>query len=212
MDQSAIAHLIIEYRYWILIPLSFAEGPITAFIAGTLASLGYFNVYALGVFFLFRDVSVDLIMYALGYYGGRTAFVKRMLVRFGVTDKEMDDIKHLWNRNAGKTMFFSKLSYGVAAAFIMIAGMVEMPLKKFIGYGALVAILQYGVLLFIGYYFGASFGGSVSGILSNIQYVIGGATLIITAYLLFKRYVNKKMRAAEKEEEKKNEKVVEPTN
>lgn len=199
MEQSAVIQLIIEYRYWILIPLSFIEGPIVAFIAGTLASVGYFNVYALGVFFLVRDVSVDLGMYALGYYGAKTAFVQKMLHRFGVTDKEMEDIKVLWNKNAGKTMFFSKLSYGVAAAFIMVAGMVQMPLKKFVFYGFIVAVLHYGTLLFLGYYLGASVGGSVSRILENIQYVLGGAILVVTAYFLFKRYINTKMRKAEKD-------------
>lgn len=198
-------HLILEYRYWILIPLSFIEGPIVAFIAGTLASVGYFNVYVLGVFFLARDVIVDIIMYGLGYWGAQTRFVKNMLHRFGVTDKEMEDIKQLWNKNAGKTMFFSKLSYGVAAAFIMVAGMVEMPLKKFVFYGFIVAILHYGTLLFLGYYLGASVGGSVSRILENIQYVLGGAILVITGYLLFKRYINAKMRKAEKEIEEMSE-------
>jgi membrane protein DedA with SNARE-associated domain len=102
-------------------------------------------------------------------------------------------------------MFFSKLSYGVAAAFIMVAGMVEMPLKKFVFYGFIVAILHYGTLLFLGYYLGASVGGSVSRILENIQYVLGGAILVITGYLLFKRYINAKMRKAEKEIEEMSE-------
>lgn len=203
MDQGgAVVGLIIEYRYWILIPLTFLEGPIVAFIAGTLASVGYFNVYVLAVLFLVRDVTVDLVMYAIGYYGGKTAFVRGLLRRFGVDDKELEDIRILWNKNAGRTMFFSKLSYGVAAGFVMVAGMVEMPLKKFILYAFIIAVAHYGVLLFLGYYLGASMGGSVARILENIQYVVGGAIVVITAYFLFKRWVNVKMRKAEKEAEK----------
>jgi membrane protein DedA with SNARE-associated domain len=204
MDAASVTQLIIEYRYWILIPLSFIEGPIVAFIAGTLASVGYFNVYLLAVLFLVRDVAVDLLMYAIGFYGGRTAFAHRMLKRFGVDDKEFADIKLLWNKHAFSTMFFSKLSYGVAAAFIMIAGMVEMPLKKFVTYAFLIAVAHYGVLLFVGYYFGNTF-GSIEGILTNIQYVILGAAIVFTVYFLFKRYINKKMRLAEKEAEKEIE-------
>ncbi|MBC7836975.1 VTT domain-containing protein [Acetobacteraceae bacterium] len=201
MPLDHISTLILEYRYWILIPLSFVEGPIIAFIAGTLASLGYFNIYALAVFFLVRDVIVDLGMYAVGYWGGKRPFVQRWLTRWGITEKEMGEIKHLWNKNAWKTMFFSKLSYGVAAAFIMIAGTVQMPLKKFLSYGFLIAILHYGTLLVLGYYFGNSF-GSVSGILENIQYVIGGGTLILSVYFIGKFYINKKMREAERAVEK----------
>jgi membrane protein DedA with SNARE-associated domain len=205
MDQSTIAQLIIEYRYWILIPLCFIEGPIVAFIAGTLAAVGYFNVWVLAVFFLIRDVVVDLFMYAVGHWGAQKTFVKRLLLRFGVDDKEMEEIRILWNKNAGRTMFFSKLSYGVAAAFIMVAGMVRMPLKKFVLYGAIIAALHYGVLLFVGYYLGASLGGSVAKILENIQYVVGGAIVVFTAYFLFKRWVNARMRRAEKEVEKERD-------
>ncbi len=203
--DGAVVDLILQYRYWILIPLSFIEGPIVAFIAGTLASGGYFNIYALGAFFLARDVIVDLIMYSIGYWGRHTRFVQWLLKKFGVTDREMEDIKILWNKNAGKTMFFSKLSYGVAAAFIVVAGMVEMPLKKFVFYGFVIAVLHYGTLLVLGYYLGASVGGSVAHILENIQYVLGGAIVVISGYFIFKRYINTKMRQAEKDVEKEQQ-------
>ncbi len=163
--------------------------------------MGYFNVYALAVFFLARDVIVDLVMYAIGYWGKNTAFVQWLLRKFGVTEREMEDVKILWNKNAGKTMFLSKLSYGVAAAFIVVAGMVEMPIKKFVFYAFIIAVLHYGVLLFLGYYLGASAGGSIAHILENIQYVLGGAILVVSAYLIFKRYINVKRRQAEQEAE-----------
>jgi membrane protein DedA with SNARE-associated domain len=201
MDQNAITELILNYRYWILIPLSFAEGPIIAFIAGTLASVGYFNVYVLGAFFIARDIIVDLAMYAVGYWGSKTKFFEKVMRRFKITTREMEDVEHLWNKNAGKTMFFSKLSYGVAAAFVMLAGVVEMPLKKFIFYGALVACAQYGVLLVLGYTLGTSFGGSVSRILDHIQYVLAGGALILTSVYVFKWYMRKKLRQAEEKEE-----------
>jgi membrane protein DedA with SNARE-associated domain len=196
MDQGSIAQLIIEYRYWILLPLSFAEGPIVAFVAGALASLGYFNVFLLAIFFFFRDVIVDLIMYFIGYYGGKTPRVRRWIKKIGVDDEELAKIRKLWNHHAGKTMFFGKLSYGIAAAFVMIAGMVNMPLRKFIFYGSLVAIAHYWTLLFLGFYFGSSF-GSISKVLENIGYVIGGATLILTAYYFIKKYINRKLKQAE---------------
>ena len=202
MDQNVVVELILNYRYWILIPLSFLEGPIVAFVAGTLASAGYFNVYALGVFFIARDVVVDLLMYGIGYYGSKTNFVKNILRKFKITAREMEDIKHLWNKNAGKTMFFSKLSYGVAAAFVMVAGIVEMPLRKFVFYGTLVALAHYGVLLVLGFYLGSSVGGSVAHFLANIQYVLAGAALFFTAYFFFKRFINTKLLEAEKAEEK----------
>src|SRR5271154_4469952 len=93
MTLSSTTQLIIEYRYLILIPLALIEGPIVAFIAGTLASLGYFDVYFLAIFFLVRDVTMDSIYYALGYFGGRTKFVMRMLAKIKVTPDHLEGVR-----------------------------------------------------------------------------------------------------------------------
>lgn len=199
MSPDHLTQLIIAYRYWIIIPLTFLEGPIVAFVAGSLAALGYFNPYFLFVIFFVRDVSVDLFCYLLGRFAWHRAFVRRFLAKAGVTEEEIRDIRPLWLKNPGKTMFFSKLSYGVAAGLIMVAGVVEMPLSKFIAWGAAIAVMHYGVLLVLGYYFGGAF-GSVSKILQNISYVIGGIFLVMTAYYFFKRYMRTRLLKEEKEE------------
>jgi membrane protein DedA with SNARE-associated domain len=196
MTPDAITQLVIEYRYFILLPLSFIEGPIIAFIAGTLASLGYFNVYVLFVFFLIRDVAVDLLCYLLGRFLGKKEFTHRFLNRIHIYEEDINNVRHMWHKHPGKTMFFGKLSYGVAAGFIIVAGMVEMPLPKFLKWGVLVALMHYGALLFLGFYFGNTF-GSVTGILENIQYVIGGLVLLGTVYYFGKRFITKRMREEE---------------
>jgi membrane protein DedA with SNARE-associated domain len=193
--------LIIEYRYWILIPLSFAEGPIVAFVAGTLASLGYFNPFVLAVFFFVRDVTVDSCCYFLGYFGVQTRLAKRVLHKFGVTDDHLEEVRALWNKNPGKTMFFSKLSYGVAAGFIVVAGMVEMPFQTFLFYGAMIAVAQYCTLLFVGYFFGVTFGGTIGGIIEKAPYVLALAGVLALAYYFFKRYMTGRLEKMERGEE-----------
>ena len=198
MSIEHITALILEYRYWILIPLSLIEGPIVAFIAGTLASLGYFNVFGLAAFFFIRDVVVDGTCYALGYFGGQTRLAKKMLSKIGVTDEHLDDVRALWNKHPGKTMFFSKLSYGVAAGFIVVAGMVEMPLQKFLMYGAIIAIAHYCTLLFVGFFFGATFGGTIGGIIERAPYVLAVAGLLWLGYYVFKRYMTRRLEKMER--------------
>jgi membrane protein DedA with SNARE-associated domain len=197
--DSGILHLIIEYRYLILVPLSFVEGPIVAFFAGTLASLGYFNIYVLGIFFLVRDILVDLGCYFLGRYLGKKEFVHRFLHRIHINEEDIENTRKLWHVHPGKTMFFSKLSYGVAAGFIIVAGMVEMPLKRFLFWGFCVAVMHYGVLLVIGYFFGVSLGGSIEKIFTNVQYGILGLVILGTAYYFFKRYMGRRLRKEEDE-------------
>ena len=199
--DSPILQLIVEYRYWILLPLSFVEGPIVAFFAGTLATAGYFNIWALAGFFLARDVLVDLGCYYLGYFGGQAPWIQKVIRRFGVTDEHLGEVRMLWHTHPGKTMFLSKLSYGVAAGFIVVAGLVKMDVKKFVTYGSLIAVMHYGSLLMLGYFFGASFGGSITGMLEKVPYVVGGFLTIAMAYYFFKRYMNRKLAQAEREAE-----------
>jgi membrane protein DedA with SNARE-associated domain len=184
MSLDTLTHLILTYRYWVLVPLSVLEGPIVALVAGTLASLGYFNIYFLVIFFFVRDMLMDAGYYSLGHFGGRTALVRRLLTRMGVTDEHLESVRTLWKKYPGRTMFIGKLSYGITSSFIVVAGIVQMPLKKFFGWGSLVAITQYGTLLLVGFFFGAAFGSKLSVIVENLQYAIAGASLLILGYLI----------------------------
>jgi membrane protein DedA with SNARE-associated domain len=199
--MSTTAHLIIEYRYLILIPLAIIEGPIVAFIAGTLATLGYFNIYELGIFFFVRDVAVDAIYYSIGYYGGKTTFAKRMLAKIKVTEDHLDGVRKLWEHHPLSTMFIGKLSYGVGSTFVTVAGMVKFRFATFFKYGAIVAIVQYWSLLALGYFYGNTFGGSIANVLSNIQYVIAALGIVVTIYYIFSwRMRSKFMKETEAEE------------
>ncbi|HUX80796.1 MAG TPA: hypothetical protein VMV38_00510 [Candidatus Paceibacterota bacterium] len=198
MSVTFITHLILEYRYWILIPLSFIEGPVIAFIAGTFASVGIFNMYFLVVLFFVRDVGLDGVYYAIGYFGGHSSFSKRMLQKIGVTDDHLEQVRVLWVKHPGMTMLIGKLSYGIASAFIVVAGMVKMPLRVFFKYGILVAILEYGSLLYAGYFLGTSFGGSVTRIINNVQYIIAFVAVIISGYYFVSWYMRGKLLTSDK--------------
>lgn len=199
MSLDSATELILTYRYFILIPLTFLEGPIVAFIAGTLASLGYFNMYALAALFFARDISMDLLCYALGHFGWRQGWVRRWVAKMGVTEEHLGEVEALWSRYGFRTMFFSKLSYGIAAAFVVVAGVVGMPLKRFIAYGAVVTVLQYGSLLFLGYFLGNAFGGTIQGVLEKIQYVLLIAGVGLIGFYILRRYMRRRLEGQEKE-------------
>jgi membrane protein DedA with SNARE-associated domain len=200
MSVTVVSHLILQYRYWALLVFSILEGPIVAFIAGTLASLGYFNIYLLALFFFARDMIMDGGYYALGHFGGRTRLARWFLHKIGVRQEHLDDVRRLWDNHPATTMFFGKLSYGIAASFIVVAGMVKMRLEKFFAYGALVAVLQYGVLLALGYFFGNSLGGKLVNILNNIQYVLIVLALVVVGYYIFTRFMRARILKNEERE------------
>ncbi len=199
MSPDFITQMILQYKYWILIPLTFIEGPIVAFVAGTLAAAGFFNIYALALLFFVRDMGLDAAYYAIGYFGGRTPFAERMLAKIGITDDHLNNVREIWEKRPWATMFIGKLSYGIATAFIVVAGKIEMPLRLFFGYGFIVAILQYGVLLLAGYFLGASFGGSAELIVRNVGYVAGVMAIIISVYYYFTWKIRGKFLAKDKQ-------------
>jgi len=203
MTLASTTALILEYRYAILVPLALIEGPIVAFIAGTLAALGYFNIFGLGIFFFARDMGMDAAYYAIGYFGGNTAFARRTLKKLHITEDHLEDVRTLWENHPLSTMFIGKLSYGIGSTFVSVAGMLRMRLSIFFKYGAIVAITQYWLLLALGYFFGGTFGGKISNILQNMQYVIAAAGVLLTVYYLFSWRMRAKF-IKETEEREKN--------
>lgn len=198
MSIESITPLIVEYRYWILIPLTFIEGPIVGFITGALASLGYFNPYIAFSIFIFRDVLVDALWYWAGRYGGKTRPAAWVLRKVKVTPEHLHSVRKLWDTKGLRTMFISKLSYGIAQLFLAVAGMVEMPFGRYFRYALVVALIEYGGLFLLGYYLGEAF-GSLEKILSNLLLVIGILALVIAGYYIFTHFMRARALEAEKE-------------
>ena len=182
--MGGLIGLILTYRYWILLPLTVIEGPIVAFITGTLAAAGYFDVWILAIIFFIREVVMDGFYYGLGHYGGKTAFVHRMLARFHVREDHLEKVRYLWTYHPGKTMLIGKLTYGVAAAFIVLAGLVGMNVWIFYFWGAIAAVVEYGGFLALGYFFGNAFGGNIVTIFENVQYLVAAVVIIGTIFYL----------------------------
>lgn len=185
MSTEALTELILWYRYSILIPLSFIEGPLIAFIAGTLAAVGFFNIYFLIALFFVRDIIFDAVYYAIGYFGKDTRFANRMLARLKITPDHLARARSLWERRPMMTMFIGKLAYGIASAFIVAVGMMKMPLGLFFKYGAIVAIVEYGGFLATGYFLGASLGGDVVEVVKKLQYMLAFGLVTAAAYFFF---------------------------
>jgi len=191
-DPTGAMELLIHYRYWLLIPLSFIEGPVVAFIAGALSHLGYFNPYLAFIIFFMKDIILDGIFYVIGRFSGQTSLIRRLLAKIGIREEHIHEARILWAKHGFRTMLLSKLSYGLSPGFLIAAGMVGMPVRIFFKYAVLVSLAQYGVLFMLGYYFGNAF-GNVANVLENIQYAVGAVLLVTIAYYILTRYMGQKL-------------------
>ncbi len=192
MPVDSITPLIIEYRYWILIPLAFLEGPIVAFSAGLLASLGYFNPFIVLSVLIGKDISVDAFFYLLGRWGNRGELIKRYSRKVGVTAEHWDVVERLWDQHPWKTMFLSKIAYGLSYPFLVSAGLTNISYKRFWLYAIQISLLQYGLLMVLGYYFGNSY-GFVAATFSGIQILLGIVAVIAVIYYGFSFFVRRRM-------------------
>ena len=191
--MDTLLQLIAEYRYWILFPLACFEGPITGFVVGTLVAFGSFDgVPAFGLLIM-GDVLPDISYYFLGRYGEKGTLVKRALGSIGVSEEHFGVIRDLWHTHTGKTMFFSKLAYGLSTPFLISAGFTKLEFKKFLLYALPVTLAQYSILMGLGYYFGAAYYNTITQSFNGIGILIASMILVAAFYAFFTRFMRNKL-------------------
>lgn len=182
MDAATLIPLLLAYRYWIIFPLAVIEGPMLAFALGILASMGYVSLpIVLGILIL-GDVLPDTVFYVLGRFGQSSSIIRRFGARFGITDEHFADAQKLWLEHPGKTMLMSKFAYGVAAAFLFMAGVMRMPPLTFYGYSVSISIIHYSIILLTGYFFGTAL-LQAGDIVRITEFALAGVTLLIALYV-----------------------------
>ena len=184
--------LLTNYGYFIFFPLAAFEGPIISLVVGFLIYLGYLQFLPSYAILILGDLIPDTIYYYIGRFGSERKFMEKYGPRLNI-------LKKLWLEHGKKTMFFSKLAYTLSTSFLISAGLVKMPYKKFISYAFPVTLFQYGVIMAIGYYLGNSYQLAVkyidsAGIIIAIVFII-----FIVIYALFIKYARKQIKKMEQQ-------------
>lgn len=194
-----IVSLLTNYKYLILVPLAAFEGPIVALAVGFLVHMGKLSFFPAYIIMLFGDIIPDSIYYYIGYSGLNAKWTQKVLNRSSFFQKHFDVVHRLWNEHTWATMFFGKLAYGMALPFLISAGMVKMPYKKFITRAIPITLFQYGTLMFIGYSSGGLYTAAIKYV-HAAYYILAILVLIIaTIYFFVSKYAKRKMIALEKE-------------
>ena len=192
MEQLVL--LLTKYGYFILFPLAAIEGPIVSLVVGFLIYLGYLKFLPAYAILLLGDLIPDTIYYYIGRFGSE----RKMMEKYG---SRLNLIEKLWLEHGKKTMFLSKLAYGLSIPFLLSAGLVKMPFKKFISYAFPVTLFQYGVIMAIGYFLGHSY--QLAERYVQYAYVIVAVVLIlfIVGYVFIVKYARKQIEKMEQEEQ-----------
>jgi membrane protein DedA with SNARE-associated domain len=190
--METLIPLILQYKYFILFPLACFEGPMIAFIVGSLAALGYFDPLAAFLVLILGDVIPDNAYYFFGRLGEKKTLVTRYASKIGITPEHFDIVKKLWFKYPIKTMLLSKFAYGLSTPLLISAGIVNMPFRLFLTYSFILSCMQYSVLLALGYYASSSL-GAVTRTFEGIQFLAAGVIAIAVFYYFLTRYMRSKL-------------------
>lgn len=187
MLEASIAWLL-AYKYLLLFPFAFVEGPIITIIAGSLAASGQIDFLLALVIILVADEAADTMYYFFGRFG-RDRFLKRWGKYIGLGEKTMRRVDKHFLEHAGKTLIFGKLAFSFEIPFIVTAGIARYPYGKFILYMIIAAIPKSLGLMLIGYFFGFTIVNAQHSLLLASRFAFAGITVV--ALILLVRYVTK---------------------
>lgn len=154
---------------------------IVLLVAGYVSSLGYMNVWGAVVISFIGVLAGDLLGYWIGSHHGKR--LKRLLAK----DK-FRRVEYHFERHGSKTVFVSRFLAGVRVFFPIAAGATKMPVRDFLFWDTLAALIWVPVMVFLGFWFGALLPGFVAWF-RKVDIVIGTVfvVLVIAALLAFKK-------------------------
>ena len=184
-----ILNLLSIYKYYILFPLAIVEGPILAVIAGFLSIKGVLNPFLVYPIIVLGDITGDTICYSLGRWGV-PAFIKKIGYWFGLTPENINRARVYFDSNPVRTISLSKITLGIGAAGIYLAGNARISYKKFILICFVTSLAQYLFYLGIGLLFGQAY-IQINRYLDNIASLFIISVLVLLLFLfirsIFKR-------------------------
>jgi membrane protein DedA with SNARE-associated domain len=188
LDQAL--SLLVSYKYFALFPLAVIEGPIITVIAGFFSSLGYLNFFIAYAIIVAGDLAGDIVYYLVGRFGGRT-FIDKWGRYLGANKEQVESLEKQFDKRGDKLLFIGKMSHGIGGAFLLAAGIIKMPIGKFLMSNMLATLIKSLVLLLVGFYFGQAI-NSINSYLEKISLIsLGiGAAIVLLYFFYFRKKRN----------------------
>ena len=168
MWSYALLFLVIFIETGVVI-LPFLPGDSLLFAAGTIASLGSFNVVLLWVLLFGAAVLGDTANYWIGHFIGPRVF--REDVRF-LKREYLDRTHAFYEKHGGKTIFLARFIPIIRTFAPFVAGVGHMRYSYFLTYNVVGGAVWTALFIFGGYFFG------------NLPFVQDNFSIIILAIIV----------------------------
>jgi membrane protein DedA with SNARE-associated domain len=183
--NNSVLRLLYEHRYIFAFLGALLEGTFIMVLSGVLFKLGYFNLWGLLAVLVGGYFLNGVFWYLLGRIGGHT-IIEKWIKKLKPGRKIIDKLEEYFNHYSLKTIFWTRITYGVSMFVFMIAGSLKMKFKKFATVSFVAAMVWVLILGTIGFGFGAglkSMARVTKGITFGITIVI--FVLIVLASVSF---------------------------
>ncbi len=187
---SQILNWLIIYKYLVLFPIAVIEGPIITIISGFLVSLGSLNFLTAYLVLISGDMVGDLFYYSLGYFG-RIQFINRWGKYLGFKLEQISALEKHYSKHGGKTLLLGKFTQIGGGPVLVTAGIIKMPLKKFLFYNFVFTVPKSLVLLIVGFYFGQAY-EQINKYYNKIGLIITILLFIVLGVYIFWRLLKKR--------------------
>lgn len=182
----------LQYKYWVLFPITVVEGPLITLASGFLVSIGQLNPFIALPIIVVGDVTGDVIYYYIGRIGEKWRFT-RWVISFLHFEEKKEKIASSFKDHGGKILLFGKLTHGLGSVFLIGAGYAGMDVWSFILYNLIGTIIKSSILMYVGYLAGDAYGKYARYFESGALWFAGISVAIIIIGFLVQHFFMKKI-------------------
>jgi membrane protein DedA with SNARE-associated domain len=132
-------HLLLQYAYPLMIPLSLIEGPIVAMAGGAGVATGQIDPLIAYAIVMGGGLFQDVAFYGLGGWARRSKRVRRWIEGVCALKRVVDPLDAAWRQHMFLTLLASKFAYGLYFPIMVSAGLLQAPFWRYLGQSILLS-------------------------------------------------------------------------
>jgi membrane protein DedA with SNARE-associated domain len=181
-QDPTLAHSI--WIYPLISLLVAIEGPVVILLFSTAASTGLVKPLPVFLFAALGNLSADLVWYSIGYRF-KLEWIYRRFKWFRTRESTIERLKTGLHHNASRLLFLAKLTSGLVIPSLITAGLIRVPLRRWLPFVALAETMVTGSLVAVGYYAAVN----ILKVQQDLKYVFLGFTIV---FVLLAFYLGQK--------------------
>jgi len=171
---------VIEHKYLFLFLGAAIEGMNTIILAGFLVSIGSIALLPMFLLCVLGETINGYAWYIVGYFAGAKP-IDKWGRKEPKSRKIIEKVEEYFKKYSGRAIIFTKLTWSLTIATMIMAGSFKYDLRKFSWYNFLGSAGWVVLTFFVGYFFGQSY-KLLLVYLKSVFYVLaflGGAVAIV---------------------------------